>query len=76
MALHFDKRGMYKGINPLASALPIITDPSQSATETQTFQALRENVNSIRFKGIKFVQYKPKKVKTFTPKIERKTEDS
>jgi hypothetical protein len=80
---------MYKGTNPLASAFPIITDPSQSATETQTFQALRENVNAYRGikvwkrerkarrdKGIKRVTttYTPKSVKTTTPKIERKAE--
>ncbi len=89
MALHFDRRGMYKGTNPLASAFPIITDPSQSATETQTFQALRENVNAFRGikvfihtrkarrdKGIKRVtksEAQPK-VETFTPKIQRKAE--
>ncbi len=52
MALHFDRRGMYKGTNPLASAAPIIRDPSQTfETEPQTFKALRENVNE--FRGIK-----------------------
>jgi hypothetical protein len=91
LALHFDRRGMYKGANPLTSAKPIIRDPSQTfETEPQTFQALRENVNAFRGikvwkherktrrdKGIKRVTKSPetpRKVKTFTPKIERKAE--